>query len=177
MKVLWFLLIFQTAAIAQTPSLADAARQERERRRNLPDAPVITNQTIRDLTAPPISDLVAKSPDKPEVKPDQKAADKPATGAAPHDEAWWHDTFRTAREDLKRAEEHVAVAQLELNKLNTEFLTRSDIYDREQQLGPKVNAKRSELAIAQSDVDRAREKLAQLEEDLRRAGGPPGWAR
>ena len=57
MKVLWFLLIFQTAAIAQTPSVADAARQERERRKNLPVAPVITNQTIRDLTAPLMVEL------------------------------------------------------------------------------------------------------------------------
>ena len=179
MKVLWFVLIFQTAATAQTtPSIAEAARQERERRQNLPPGRLITDQTIRDLTAPPISDLVAKSPDKGEVKPDQKdqkAVEKPKTET--HDEAWWRETFKNAREDLKKAEDHVKVTQLELNKLNMEFLTRSDIYDREQQLGPPLNAKRSELTIAQSEVDRAKEKLAQLEDDLRRSGGLPGWAR
>jgi len=171
MKALLLLFVLQTVALAQTPSLADAAKQERERRQNLPAARVINDQSIRELTAPPISDLVVKSPDKPEAKPEQKTSDKD------HDEAWWRNAFQKAREEVKRTEDHAKVVELELNRLNTDFLTRSDIYNREGQLGPQLNAKRAELVTSQSEADRAKEKLAQLEEDLRRAGGPPGWAR
>jgi len=181
MKALVLMLVLQSAAIAQTqtPSLAEAAKQERERRQNLSPTRVVTDQSIRDLTVPPISDLVAKSPDKAEPKSDQKTSEKPKSEAdnAPHDEAWWRNAFQKARDEVKRTDDRVNVLQLDLNKLNTEFLRRSDIYDREQQLGPQVNAKRNELATAQSEADRAKEKLASLEEDLRRAGAPPGWAR
>lgn len=176
MKALLLVLVLQSAAIAQTPSLADAAKQERERRQNLPPTRVITDQTIRDLTAPPISDLVAKSPDKGEAKPDEKSADK-KTAVESHDEAWWREAFGKAREEVKRAEEKVKVAELELNQLNKDFLTRSDIFNREGVIGPQLEAKRNELTVAQTQADRAREKLAQLEEDLRRSGGLPGWAR
>jgi len=177
MKVVLLVLALQTAAIAQTPSLADAAKQERARRQNLPPAPVINNETVRNSTAPAISDLTAKSPEKGEVKPGEKTTDKAKGEGAPHDEAWWRETFQKARTDVKRAEDHAKVVELELNQLNTDFLQRSDVYNRENVIGPKLDDKRKELATAQSQVDRAREKLAQLEEDLRQSGGAPGWAR
>jgi len=177
MKALLLVLVLQTVANAQTPSLADAAKQERERRQNLQPTRVITDQTIRDLTAPPISDLVAKPADKGEAKPEEKPADKTKATAEPHDEAWWREAFSKARQEVKRAEDKAKVVELELNQLNKDFLTRSDIYNREGVIGPQLEAKRNELTVAQTQADRAREKVAQLEEDLRRSGGPPGWAR
>ena len=58
----------------------------------------------------------------------------------------WRDAFKQARDDVKRAEDRAQVLQLELNKLNMDLLTRSDIYNREGQLNPLIDAKNKELA-------------------------------
>jgi len=36
---------------------------------------------------------------------------------------------------------------------------------------------KKELDSAQKDVVNARQNISELEDDLRRSGGPPGWAR
>jgi hypothetical protein len=58
-----------------------------------------------------------------------------------------------------------------------DLLTRSDIYNREGVIGPQITAKKMELGAAETEAEQARKNVAQLEDDLRRAGGPPGWAR
>jgi hypothetical protein len=67
--------------------------------------------------------------------------------------------------------------QLELNKLNMDLLTRSDIYNKEGQLNPLIDAKNKELAEAERAVIAARDNVSQLEDDLRKSGAPVGWAR
>jgi hypothetical protein len=78
---------------------------------------------------------------------------------------------------VKRAEDRTQVVQLELNKLNMDLLTRSDIFNKEGQLNPLIDAKNKELAESEKAVISAREKLTQLEDDLSRSGAPVGWAR
>jgi hypothetical protein len=40
-----------------------------------------------------------------------------------------------------------------------------------------INDKNEELAAAEKSVIAAREKVSQLENDLRRSGSPSGWSR
>ncbi len=78
---------------------------------------------------------------------------------------------------MKRAEDRAQIVQLELNKLNLDLLTRSDVFNREMQLNPLIDAKNKELAESEKSLDAAREKVSQLENDLRRSGSPSGWSR
>jgi hypothetical protein len=113
------------------------------------------------------------NPDKPaDAKPaEPKTEPKKDT----RDEQWWRGQFDKARIEVRRAENQVAVAQLELNAANRDYLTRA--YDPDGRGPTAIGAATAKLDAAKKSADEARSNLAQLEEDLRRSGAPAGWAR
>ena len=78
---------------------------------------------------------------------------------------------------MKRAEEKAQLLDLRVKDLNSQLLNRSDIYNRENQLGPQITAAQMQLEDARVEAEQAKKKVTDLEDELRRAGGPPGWAR
>jgi hypothetical protein len=178
MKTALLILVFNSMVFAQGVSLGDAARQERARQKASTGNIKVTNETLGTAGAlPPAAEPVkadAESPKTSDVKADVKSDDK---GEGPHDEASWRDAFKQARDAVKRAEDHLQTVQLELNKLNLDLLTRSDIFNREGQINPLIDAKNLELADSEKSLNAAREKVSQLENDLRRSGSPSGWSR
>ena len=178
MKTALLILVLNTMAFAQGPSLGEVARQERARQKSSTGNLKVTNETLGTAEAlpPPVEPVKAnaESPKTSDAKTDVKT-DAKAEG--PHDEASWREAFKQARDAVKRAEDHAQVVQLELNKLNMDLLTRSDIYNREGQLNPLIDAKNKELAASEKSVNDARDSVTQLEDDLRRSGAPVGWSR
>ncbi len=66
-------------------------------------------------------------PLRPHLQPQRGSAGQ-AQAACPadaRDEKWWREKFEAARTEIRRAENQVAVAQLELNAANRDYLTRS----------------------------------------------------
>ena len=175
---------------ANAQTIADIARQERAKRQAGQKSVVITNET-----------LGIKPSDGTEVKQDTepKAEGTPAATASPaapgaavsapapapaqaqpaqteaRDEKWWRAKYEEARTEVRRAENQAAVAQLELNSANRDFLTRS--YDPDGRGPAAVAAATKRLAETNAAVAAARAKVAGLDEELRRAGAPAGWAR
>ena len=162
-----------TSANAQ--SVADVARQERARRQNLRSKIVVTNSSMKPAEpAAPAGDLSAQPADATETPKGDGA--KPATSSS-RDEKWWRQQFETARQDLKRAEDQITVLQLELNRANRDLLQRSDIYNRENVIGAEIAQINTKIEAAQKNAEAARQKITQLEDEMRRAGVPPGWGR
>jgi chromosome segregation ATPase len=172
------ILVFNSMVFAQGVSLGDAARQERARQKNSTGNLKVTNETLGTAEGPPSSAEPAKTDADAAKAAAAKVDDKTdSTTEGPHDEASWREAFSHARDAVKRAEDHVQNVQVELNKLNLDLLTRSDIFNREGQLAPLIDAKNKELADAEKDLTDARDNVSQLETDLRKAGAPSGWAR
>jgi len=171
--------IFTAAIAAQGPSLADIARQERARQNSVKSTATFTNETLGTAAAepepPPPADKPVDAAAKP-AAPTAPAADLSGTGSV-RDETWWRSAFKTARDDVKRTEDRQKVLELDLKQLNMDFLTRSDLFNKEGVLGPLLNAKNVELGKAEMEAERARQKVLQLEDELRRSGAPAGWAR
>ena len=182
MKTALLILVFNSMVFAQGVSLGDAARQERARQKNSTGNLKVTNESLGtaegppSVAEPPKTDADAAKAAAPNGEENSDAqADASAEG--PHDEASWRAAFSHARDAVKRAEDRVQIVQTELNKLNLDLLTRSDIFNREMQLAPLIEAKNKELADAEKDLAAARDKVSQLETDLRKSGAPSGWAR
>ena len=186
MKTALLILVFHSAVFAQGVSLGDAARQERARQKNSTGNLKVTNETLGTAEALP----PGTEPAKPEAEAGTgtaKSADAKPTGNAeakpnsksdvPQDEAGWREAFKQAREDAKRAEDRTKVLQVELNQLNLDLLTRSDIFNREGQLAPLINAKNKELAESEKAVIDANQKITDLDRQLRQSGAPIGWSR
>jgi hypothetical protein len=156
-----------TWAHAQT--IADVARQERARRQALAKV-AITNETLK------VDSTLYRETVKEEPEAKESAAEAAAPKAEPaKDEKWWRTEFEKVRADISRAEGQLVVLDADLKKANFEYLTRS--YDPDGSGKKAIDTINGKINSAKQDLAASQQKLAQLEEDLRRAGGPAGWAR
>jgi hypothetical protein len=178
MKHVFWIVTFAlcTSVWANAQTIADIARRERAKRQDPPKAR-ITVEITGTPAPPPAPEAPRDSSAKPGASPSAAAAadagsQKSSDG---HDEKWWRERFEKARIEVRRAENQVAVAQLEINAANRDFLTRA--YDPDGRGPAAIGAATAKLDAAQSSLDAARAGVAQLEEELRRSGAPAGWAR
>jgi hypothetical protein len=174
---------FATAGAASGQSLAEFARKERERRSNVPDVPVINNEALRSTRSEQPAQPTAPTPE-PETPAAAGQASKtpPAEGSSTEkpetkDEAWWRAAFAKARQDAERADVDVRVLEIKVANAEKEFLLRDDVFNKEGQMVPLINQLKADLEAARGRATQARQKIADLEEELRRSGGLPGWAR
>jgi methylphosphotriester-DNA--protein-cysteine methyltransferase len=93
------------------------------------------------------------------------------------DEKYWRTEFQKARDALKKAEDSAQLLDLKIKELNTQLLRQSDMYNREYRLGPEIAATQQQLDDAHKQVEEANKRISDLQDELRRSGGPAGWAR
>ena len=173
MKLLIVLLLFALDCSAQT--LADIARKERERQKN-------ARGNVTTVGVPqgiPATTSAGTSSTTTAPAPAAAAAAKPTgpTDNKGRDEKYWREAFQKARDEAKRAEDQAAVLELNLKQLNTQLLQNSEIYNRENRLGVQINDTQKELDNARKNAEAGKKRIADLEEELRRSNGLPGWAR
>jgi hypothetical protein len=180
-------LVVPLPASAQAPPLADVARKEAERRKGIKETEkVITTKDLPESARKPKSAPPAASPapageqasraggaQKPAADSTQKAA--PA-GAGQKDEKYWKDRIETAREALRRNEAFAEALQSRINALATDFVNRDDPFQRAK-IGEDRQKALAELARVKTDIEQGRKQVADIEEEARQAGVPPGWLR
>ena len=176
---------------AQT--LGELAKKEQERRKAAPPAAkTYTNEDLKKIVLPPDpSDASAKPADAKgdAAKPGDPAAAKSGDAAKPadakgdaakpepaKDEAYWHQRVNAAREELRRNQAFAAALQSRINGLSADFASRDDPYQRAQIADERQKAL-AELARVTKEIGDATKLIADIEEEARRAGVPPGWLR
>jgi hypothetical protein len=167
--------------LARGQSLADAARKEAERRKEVKvPAKVITN---KDLGAPSTSSGAAE-PAKPEPSPkdaDDKTknadgADKAKDDATPKDEKYWRDRTKALQAALDHDQAFADALQVQVNALTTDFVNRDDPAQRTV-IGQNKQKALDELTRLTKAIADDKKALADLQEEARKAGVPPGWLR
>jgi hypothetical protein len=155
---------------ASAQSLADIARKERERQKQTQSkVTIIAGAAVSGSLPKPSTTGTALTPTP--IKPIEPRDNKG------RDEKYWRAAFQKARDDAKRAEDQAQLLDLRLKDLNTQFLRQSDIYNRETRVGLELATTQKELDEARRQADAAKQKLTDLEDELRKSGGPAGWAR
>jgi predicted lipid-binding transport protein (Tim44 family) len=170
-------LFFAAAVPVFAQSLADLAKREEERRRKIAEpAKVYTNKDLASGQAP--STPPASAPAAPAAAPsDAKDTEPAAKDKAPlRDQAYWAGRLKALRDELARNDTFAEAMQTRLNSLQTDFVNRDDpaqrsVIERNRQ---KVASELNRLK--QSIID-GKKAIADLEEEARRAGVPPGWLR
>jgi hypothetical protein len=164
-----------SAAFAQQkPTLGELAAREAQRRQAVKTAPkVLTNDDLPRGAAPrpappapaaPAAD--AKADESPQPKTDEPAKD----------EAWWRQRVTRAREELRRNEMFADALQTRINSLTNDFAARDDPFQRAKLAEDRTTAL-AELARVKADIESSRKSIADIEDEARRAGVPPGWLR
>lgn len=183
------LIAVAAPAPAQPPSLVEAARAEQARRASIAEkSRVYTNDDLdggprlTTAVAPPTdveaapADGSKPAPDGSEQVNDAGAATAPGPGAAARDAAHWRRRLTAAVEARRRAELVAAALQNRVDGLLAEFTARDDPAQRARIEQDRRDAL-SELERAKAEIDRLAQEAADVREEARRAGVPPGWLR
>ena len=167
------ILTFSLDCFAQ--SVADVARKERERHKSTKSTIVVTGSGTSATASP---STTRSTPAEPTAASTTSAA-KPSEliDNKGRNETFWRAAFQRARDDVKRAEARAQLLDLKLKDLNTQLLRQSEVYNRENRIGLEITTTQKELEDARKEVEQAKKKIGDLEEELRRSGGPAGWAR
>jgi hypothetical protein len=163
-------------------SVADAARKAQAEKKTAPKAKmVIDNDNLGTLTG--TVNVVGEAPATPEDQAKKAAADeKTPKTAAPgdktpaKDEAYWRQKFADANKKLTDDAHELDILQREYNLKQQQFYadpmaslkqeySRSDLNDSKAKIDEKT------ALVAQDKTD-----IANLEDELRQAGGDSGWA-
>jgi hypothetical protein len=186
MRTVVLLLAMLAPAVAAAQGLGDIAARERQKREDKPPAAPAKAYSNRDLpeeSRPPAdvpatpegttAEASAASGDSPPpADPSSAGAAPPGDKAAAPDpldedrqerrrlEARWRERFAKARERLANAE-----ADSWHEVVRTEFYEGIPVPMRVQE------------QVETEELRQARRALADLEEEFRRTGLPPGWAR
>jgi hypothetical protein len=182
-SVLLFVALMVPVAVSaqQSPTLGELALREEARRKALKAAAgkVVTNDDVpKGTPAAPAAGAPtvppAAAPGAAEAPGAEKPADKPKEGVK--DEAWWKQRVTQVRDELRRNEMFAEALQARINSLANDFAAQDDPYRRAEIAQERAKAI-AELDRVKTDVDASRKTIADIEEEARRAGVPPGWLR
>jgi hypothetical protein len=182
--ILVIALSVTTAGQVLAQPLAEIARREEARRSRIAKpSPVITNKDLRPtdrLAAPPPPLAPAPS----DTAPAPPAGDAPADATEPEDEEAareadeqaWRQKMADAKTNLERSQMYHDALQSRINALWAEFTGKDDPAQR-----AVVELERKKAIAEQErvkeEIEERRKAIADLEEEARRAGVPPGWLR
>lgn len=162
-------------AWAQVPTLADIAKKEEERRKALKTpGKVYTKDVLPKGAAAPVP-LPAPAAPADQAKPAEPEKPKEEAGEV-KDEAWWRARVTQVREELRRNEMFIEALQSRINSLAADFSSRDDPYQRAK-IGEDRNKAIAEMQRVAAENEALKKQLADIEEEARQAGVPPGWIR
>jgi len=164
-------------------ALADAARKAREQKKEAPKPKkVFTNEDFGGGAAAPAAAPAvpanANTKENPEgqANADKTPADK-TSGAGKNDEEKWRQRFREARAKLAEAEKELDILQREAQKAQVQYYADPQKAMNEQLTRKDINDYDSKIAVKKQEVEQLKQKLSDMEDDLRKSGGEIGWAR
>jgi hypothetical protein len=168
---------------ASAQSLADLAKKEEERRKKIPDpAKVYTNKDLAAVPEsstpppPPASASGAASGSTAAATPAAPAKEEEKEKGPVKDQKYWSGRLKTLQDSLSRDEGYAEAMQTRLNSLQTDFVNRDDPAQRAV-IERDRNKVQAELERLKKSVVEQKKNIADLMEEARRAGVPPGWLR
>jgi hypothetical protein len=91
-------------------------------------------------------------------------------------EPFWHERARAQRETISRTEKTISDLEQRIGELRDDR-NPTNLMDpnREQTRQAQIAKAQADLEAAKASLEGARQALANLEEEARRKGIPPGW--
>jgi chromosome segregation ATPase len=168
--------------------VADAARKAREEKEKRAQNAQKPKKVFTD------DDVKPATPDKPEVQNASAAGatnntqgaaaaagpQKPGEATAkedPNGEKAWRKRFSEQHEKIAKAEKELEVLQRELDKSQVQYYADPAKAMKEQNNRAEINDKAAKIEAKKNELEALRQQLDDMEAELRKAGGDPGWAK
>lgn len=163
-------------------SVADAARKAQAEKKTAPKAKMtIDNDNLGTLTG--TVNVVGQEPAPADDQTKKAAADdKTAKAAGPggkepvKDEAYWRDKFAAANKKLADDQHELDITQREFNLKQEQFYTDPNASLKQGYSRQDLNDSKTKIDEKKAAVDQDKTDISNLEDQLRQAGGDPGWA-
>ena len=164
-------------------TVADAARKTREQKKNAPKPKKVL--TDDDVAPKPAESATSAAPSDANPDAAAPAAVKPEVGLAqdaaqkedPNSEKAWRKRFAAQHKKIADAEQELDVLQRESDKASVQYYSDPQKAMNEQFTRNEINEKNDKIAAKKKDLANLRQQLSDMEDQVRRAGGDPGWAR
>jgi len=181
--ILASVLLFSPALLTagqEQESVADAARKaQAEKKPPAKPARVITNDNLDTITG--TVSVVGIEPTPPAAQaaaPEEKGKAAPAGEKKPpvKDEAYWREKFADARKKLADDEHELDILQREYNLKEQQYYSDPNTAMREQYDRHDLTDTKTKIDDKTEVVAQDKQAISDLEDELRQAGGDPGWA-
>jgi hypothetical protein len=159
------------AAQQDQESVADAARKAQAQRKNAPPAKlVVDNDSLGTLKG--TVNVVGETPSPEQSKTDEK---NKADGA-PKDEGYWRPKFAAAYKKLADDSKELDITQRERNLNQEQYYTDPMAALKQDYSRKDLNDQKAKIDDLTARVTQDKADISSLEDELRQAGGDPGWA-
>jgi len=174
-----------TSTASQEPSVADAARKARAEKKNEPAAKQVWTDDNIPKAPREVASTSAGGGGEAAGGEGEKAA---ATSAEDENkkqaelEAKWRQKFAEAHKKLDDDQKDLDLMQRELSLKREQYYSDPntalrDQYQRDSGSGGAVNDLVKKIDEKKADIEKDKQAISDLEDELRREGLPPGWAR
>jgi chromosome segregation ATPase len=174
-----------SAAAQQTGDpVADAARKAREAKKDTTKPKKVYTDDDIKTSAP---EKAAPSGATNDASGKAAGAPGQATGASgkageepkedPNSESAWRKRFQTQRDKIAKAEKELDILTRELEKAQVEYYPDPQKAMQQQNTRADINTINGKIDAKKQELDQLKKGLDDLEDQLRKSGGDPGWAR
>src|SRR6266852_8805404 len=192
-------LVGLSATAQQTGNpVADAARKAREAKKDTTKPKkVYTDDDVKRSTPEPVpapaaapgdasgtsaSTAVQAAGGAAKTGDAAKAVEAAKTGDAtktedPNGQAAWRRRFQAQRDKITKAEKELEILGRELEKAQMEYYPDPQKAMKQQNSRADINAINAKIDAKKKEVAQLQQGLDDMEEQLRKSGGDPGWAR
>jgi chromosome segregation ATPase len=150
--------------------VADAARKAQEKKKDAPKPKKVYTE----------DDINTKKSDISVVGPAPAQQDTTAAQANPgqaNSEKAWRARFDALRTKIATAEQELNVLQREENKADVQYYSDPTKAMKEQYSREEINKKAAKIDAKQKEIAALKQQWDDLEDQLRKSHGDPGWAR
>jgi chromosome segregation ATPase len=166
--------------------VADAARKAQEKKKDAPKPKKVYTEDDINTKKSDIS-VVGPAPVQPDAtaaaaqaNPGAAKADanaKPEQKEDPNSEKAWRARFDALRTKIATAEQELNVLQREENKADVQYYSDPTKAMKEQYSREEINKKAAKIDAKQKEIAALKQQWDDLEDQLRKSHGDPGWAR
>ncbi len=162
--------------------VADAARKAREKKKDAPKPKKIYTDDDVKKSAPEPAAAPVVAGGTVAATAAQAAGGSAKTGEAtktedPNGQAAWRRRFQAQRDKIAKLMKEVDILGRELEKAQMEYYPDPQKAMTQQNSRAEINAINAKIDAKKKEVAELQQGLDDMEEQLRKSGGDPGWAR
>lgn len=170
----------------QQPSgdpVADAARKSREqlKKEATPKKVYTEDDLSRGAGSSSSQSATSAGQQASQGAPDNAQAGATGEANAPaedkNDEKKWRKRFHDLRDRIAQSEKELDLLERELSKAQVQYYPDPQKALTEQNERKEINDKTTKIDAKKKEIEQLKQSISDLEDELRKAGGDPGWSR